>query len=385
MTFPTIRHIDDVLPAIAGRDEFVVGKRDGYQFIDYNYAGSDTFDCPIRRECRGLKFDMDGKLIARPFHKFFNLHEKPAEVPALRVDNHTIMEKLDGSMVHTAVVGGKVVFMTRAGISDQAKSAKAYVDGLDEERLDLDYYGLSFDFHRLGFTPIFEFTAPDNQIVIRYSEPKLTLLAARFNLNGQYLTQRTLAGLAADYDVPVVRTFDPTTNLDEFVAYAQSLTDTEGFVIRCGDWMGKVKADAYVASHRAKSGLLWEKDVLRLVLENKVDDVVGLLEDQEAENLTYWADTVNARLTTLAASCDRVASGLKRAAASRAEYAKSVKTTVYPYLQSVCFKIYDGGNARESLLQTAMKQCSTTTKAREFLSQIGVPEWAPVKTFEMDS
>lgn len=41
--------------------------------INYLYTLDNTFDSAVARECRGLKFDPDGKLIARPFHKFFNL------------------------------------------------------------------------------------------------------------------------------------------------------------------------------------------------------------------------------------------------------------------------------------------------------------------------
>src|SRR4051812_25344280 len=114
--FPTIRHIEDVLPHIEGRSEFAVKRRDGYTAIDYNFAGADTFNEPIRRECRGIKFDADGRIIGRPYHKFFNLGEKP-ETQSHVIDwsaGHVILEKLDGSMVHPALVGGEILWMTRA-------------------------------------------------------------------------------------------------------------------------------------------------------------------------------------------------------------------------------------------------------------------------------
>ncbi len=83
MTYPTIHHIDDVLPHIAGRSEFVVAERDGYTAIDYNFALADTFDDPMRLECRGIKFDADGKILARPFQKFFNIGEREDTQPHL--------------------------------------------------------------------------------------------------------------------------------------------------------------------------------------------------------------------------------------------------------------------------------------------------------------
>lgn len=41
--FPVIRTIQDVLPHIEGRDEFVVAERDGYTVINYAVAMEDTF------------------------------------------------------------------------------------------------------------------------------------------------------------------------------------------------------------------------------------------------------------------------------------------------------------------------------------------------------
>ena len=78
--FSTIRTIDDVLPHIEGREEFIVAEREGYKVINYVVAMADTFDMTgpsdlggaIRRECRGLKFAPNGEIAARPFFKFFN-------------------------------------------------------------------------------------------------------------------------------------------------------------------------------------------------------------------------------------------------------------------------------------------------------------------------
>ena len=95
--FPTIRNISDVLPAIEGRDEFVVAEKDGYTVINYNVMMADTFDCNIRRECRGIIFgSKTGDIIRRPFHKFFNVNERE-ETQDHVVDlsrPHAILDKL---------------------------------------------------------------------------------------------------------------------------------------------------------------------------------------------------------------------------------------------------------------------------------------------------
>jgi RNA ligase len=375
--FPTITHISDVLPAIEGRDEFTVGRRDGYTFIDYNYAGSDTFDDPMRRECRGLKFDLSGKLIARPFHKFFNLHEKPHEVPEFG-PHAVVMEKLDGSMVHPAFINGEIAFMTRAGITDQAKMALEFVYGWDLGDKVID---LCESFLDAGKTPIFEFTSPLNQIVVKYDEPKLTLLAIRDNKTGNYHSPEALRIAAEVAGIPHVRFYDQSlTDMVAFLAHAKALKDMEGYVLRVGQQLIKVKADDYVLRHRAKASLLWEKDVLKLVLEGKVDDVIGMLSPEEGTRLQAWADTVNSRLSVLAA----VMKGLtdKHHSTDRREFASRILDafeTDAAYARSLCFQIYDGRDPVEVVRSHALKQTSSGSKASYFLKHVQVPPWTPVR------
>src|SRR5690606_25943070 len=95
--WPVINHLDQVREAIAGREEFIVAEKDWGFVVNYVINLIDTFPTPntkdtvlnnqymIRRECRGIKFDRDGNILARPFHKFFNLGEKP-EVSEKSVD-----------------------------------------------------------------------------------------------------------------------------------------------------------------------------------------------------------------------------------------------------------------------------------------------------------
>ena len=75
--FPEIRHIDDVLPAIEGRSEFIVADKGDYKVINYVVDTGETFSradplWEMRRECRGLIFDRSGFIASRPFHKFAN-------------------------------------------------------------------------------------------------------------------------------------------------------------------------------------------------------------------------------------------------------------------------------------------------------------------------
>lgn len=190
--FPEIRTINDVLPHIEGRSEFIVAEREFGTVINYVVATTNTFDMTgpddlggaIRRECRGLIFDRDGNIMSRPFHKFFNVNERE-ETQARLIDMsqpHVIMEKRDGSMVRPITINGYIRLATKMGITEVAMQAEKFF------ARNVKYKDFCIWCIDKGLTPIFEWTSPFNQIVLPYEEDILTLLAVRENISGKYLT-----------------------------------------------------------------------------------------------------------------------------------------------------------------------------------------------------
>ena len=149
----TIQTIDDVLPHIDTESGICVSKRPNYTVIDYVFVTKETFVTDMALQCRGLKFDVHGEIIARPFHKFFNMYEKedPSAVDWSRP--HVILDKLDGTMIHPAILEGELVFMTRMGVTTHAERALKLASAgvLDPCR----------DMLSAGMTPILEITQPD--------------------------------------------------------------------------------------------------------------------------------------------------------------------------------------------------------------------------------
>lgn len=280
--FPLIKHIDDVLPHIEGRTDVRPVVKDGYTFVNYVSAFSDPtlFDHPMRRECRGLKFAPNGKLLARPFHKFFNYGERGTELP-VNID-HLVYEKLDGSMVHPCIVNGSLVFMTRGGISEVAEQAYRFA-GQNIRKLCLDWMDD-------GFTPIFEWCSPLNRIIIHYETSKLVLTAIRHNYGGWYLSDEQLLAEGKKYGVPVVNAWGRIGDLREFVKRTRDMRNREGAVVRyTSGHMVKVKADKYALHHKAKDGLFREKFALAVVLDGGVDDLIPLLTKEDAASLEKYA------------------------------------------------------------------------------------------------
>jgi len=263
-----IDHIDDVLPHIPRDAGIIVSDRQDYSVIDYVYSVDETFVHPVARECRGLKFAPNGRILARPFHKFFKLSEKQQINQIDWSQPHRVQDKLDGSMVHPCRLGGRLVFMTRMGVTDQAEAAMAAADA--------SVLGLCEDALGSGVTPIFEFTSPQNRIVIAYDRPALTLLAARETVSGRYLTHDEALALAVAHGVPLVRDLGPVTDPQEFVAGARALEGVAGAVIAFDDGCRfTIKADAYVLRHRVSTCVSQGKNPAAVFIEDGIDDVLA--------------------------------------------------------------------------------------------------------------
>lgn len=288
-----IKHIDDVLPLIEGRKDFVIKRDPLYTAIDYQIQLEDTFADPLRAELRGIKFHPDGRILARPLHKFFNYGEQ-GETQSLNntmnflAGNHSIMTKLDGSMVHGVFLDGQVRLMTRMGLTDVAAKA--------EELMTPEIQFMISSLAANGFTAIFEFTSPDNQIVIKYPEPKLTLLQIRNNVTGEYESRSDLAVFAKLMNVGLVEEWDASDkSLKELVAHVKDLKGEEGIVIHYhgGDWI-KIKADEYVLMHKSKESIRHEKNVLAVILDGLSDDLLALLTlDDKTRLLKYRTRVVD--------------------------------------------------------------------------------------------
>ena len=360
--FPEIRTINDVLPAIAGRDEFVVAERDFGTVINYLVSMPDTFRMEgpndvmgaIRRECRGLIFDTEGNIMSRPYHKFFNVNEKE-ETQTRMLDMaraHVVMDKLDGSMIRPVRMHGMVRLATKMGVTDIAMEA--------EKLLDPGQYDWLDDMMVDGFTPIFEYVAPTNKIVVEYAEAKLILTAVRETMSGEYRSLR-------QWDAPfeIVSTADSIHDLDAYLSVARGETSREGDIIRFADGhMIKVKNDWYVQIHKTKDIVAVDRNIVELVLNETIDDTRAMLDPSDlarvdAVEAAFWEAFRNAE--------DRL-EGLELLA--RTIYGadkKRIALEMAPNLINKAdggfiFRLVDGHAIRDLLLDHCKKNIGSTPK-----------------------
>ncbi len=341
-----IERIEDVLPFVENRPDFVIKKCDGYTVIDYLYSDRETFTHRARIECRGIKFDDDGYIIARPFQKFFNFKETE-DTQNLDFSNpHIVMEKLDGSMIHAAIVDSQVVFMTRMGITDVAKKCA-------ERHLSDQVNVACRNMLHLGVTPIFEWTAPDNRIILPYEESKLTVLALRDMIEGTYLDQTEVSMFADAARLPMIATMHSCGDL--VLPLVKDEVGIEGFVVRFDNgFMVKAKSDDYVLKHRAKGSISQERHILALIIGGNLDDVLPVLNAQERERAECYRDEVS---RGIAETVSFITSFIDESRdVPQKQFAVSKVSKLPPAMRPIAFQVRAGGDPRSVIKQTILKQ-----------------------------
>ena len=318
--FPVINNISQVLPLIAERKEFVVAVKDGYTVVNYVVQMADTFPPvtdeagAILRELRGLVFSNEtGAVIARRYHKFFNCQEK--EETQINVIDftqpHVILEKLDGSMITPIPVNGEIRWGTKMGCTDVAKPVEKFVAERPE------YVKLAESELEWNRTPIFEWCSRQQAIVIDYPEDMLVLTAIRNNVTGEYASYRDMAVIGEAFGVPVVKAYQGTAaNMQELLDQVGPMVGCEGFVVRFDSGqMLKVKCGDYLRKHKAKDTLGREKNVIELIVTEKMDDVKAFLDANDLVRVVefekkFWDGVIATANVLLDLRCAATVAGL---------------------------------------------------------------------------
>ena len=337
--FPLINNISDVLPAIAGRDEFVVAEKEGYTVINYNVMMADTFDCNIRRECRGIIFDTEtGEILRRPFHKFFNVNERE-ETQDHVVDlsrPHAILEKLDGSMIAPFRVDRQTIWGTKMGATDVAKPVEEFVKN------NPVYADFALGLLTGECTPIFEWCSRKQRIVLDYKEDRLILTGIRENVSGEYWTHTEMCEYAEIFGIPVVRQFEPQTDMKAFLDYVRDLEDLEGFVVRFDDGhMLKLKCHWYLQIHKAKEAILQDRNIVELILEEHLDDVKAHLPAEDRDCLTQFENEINHDIGDRVYMIHNDLTWLKEEGIDRKTFALEHASNYDQFTRAIMFKNFD--------------------------------------------
>ena len=248
--------------------------------------------------CRGLITDLEGRIVARPFQKFFNLEEHEGEdskLPYLNWKQDFIAtRKLDGSLGILYQAEGKPCIATRGSFtSDQAEEGQRIL----EER---GYSDFAFDSE---LTYLFEIIYPQNRIVVDYGGQRdLILLDVVRNEDGTSPAYGEIHGIAQRIGCPVVPDigFGDVKLRIALAEYSkQNLPNEEGLVVRFDDGTRfKVKFEDYKRLHRLITGVnarhIWEN----LAAGNSLDELMDRVPDEFMEWVKKTVASLRAAFTS---------------------------------------------------------------------------------------
>lgn len=367
--FPEIRTINDVLPHIQDRPEFIVAERDFGTVVNYMVAYSDSFDMSspddltgaIRRECRGLIFDTEGKIMSRPFHKFFNLNERDETQQHLialdMLSDHTIMEKMDGSMIRPVIMHDELRLATKMGVTDIAEDA--------EKLLTTKRYEWLLYMVKNGITPLFEYIAPWNKIVVDYKDADLVYLGSRMNISGKYFFDQQSAPFTL-----VTQYGTMFGDLTDYVSRARQKEGREGDIIRFADGhMIKLKNDWYVRIHKTKDLIQSNRNIAEIIINEKLDDIIPLLDATDLAKVKAYELRFNAAIENVLGRIDGL---VTLARVLHGSNKKDVAVNFIPNLKykddaKCIFAAYDNKDIRAFVIDFIKKSVNNTTKYDELM------------------
>lgn len=388
--------MDDVRPAIEGRDEFIIAERDWGYVVNYMVSMTDTFPpvlddeywcpgckllitevdhcgsqrCPeavnlaaIRRECRGLLFHKDGTIMARRLHKFFNVNERD-ETQFGVIDftkPHVILEKLDGSMITPVVTDTGIRWGTKMGITDVSMGAELFVAHHPK------YEWMAHECIKFGLTPIFEWCSRKQRIVIDYPEDRLVLIAIRNNHTGAYEPYNILKMYERDHGIEVVKTYEGTAaNMAHLMDETKAAEGLEGYIIRFDDGhMLKIKGEWYLRIHKTKDNLTHEKNVIDLLVNEKMDDAKAFMMDEDRKRVEAFETEFWEGIAQEVANYDKYFAMIQAAGLDRKRFALEwmpTITTQDPHASGIVFGKFNGIDTRQMIVDIIKKNCGTQTR-----------------------
>lgn len=283
--FPYIENLSQMKSILEAKPELrLIDSGLGTLSVAYNISDRNTFKDPLACEARGITFDKEtGNIIGRPLHKFFNLGEREDTLKnnVNFSDIFSIWDKIDGTMISLHRVNGNLAVKTKKSfLSNEAKRATQFLSKPENQNI-LKFCNELVD----EFTPVFEFTDPENTIVISHKKMDVVLLHVRHIKTGSYTPYNDpdLTALVEKYNVKrlsplnLKQTEKGTLDIDSVLEDLKVIEGIEGYVMQFNDGrMIKIKSDWYNAQHRAEAGLR-ERDVVKMFLDGTLDDVKGAL------------------------------------------------------------------------------------------------------------
>ena len=292
MLIPTLQNCKDLVnennsPFVMFTD--AINGHNIYTF-NYRYADINAFTKKYSRNLRGIGFDENGNILYLPLWKFFNYGENIFTDESLIKswgEPKYITEKVDGSLIIFFMYNNELYCRTQNSMSSsQAIKAMNLVNNNPKLKDNI------IDIIKRDYTPLFEYVAPDNNIVVNYSKEELVFIGARNMLNGFFITANRAPFILFDYKNIGTRHIEYyNTTFENILEICKNSTENkEGYVlVYPNNEMVKMKLEQYFELHKIKgNGNINEDIIAESVINNTIDDIKGRLAlNMEANSELY--------------------------------------------------------------------------------------------------
>jgi len=314
------------------------------------------------RAARGLILDGEGRIVARPFDKFFNMFERPETEPKNFPDEpYTVEEKMDGSL-------GTVFWnpLTKSwDISTKGSLCSEQADYARENLL------LRYDWYNTRrmkggadkrYTYLTEIIYPENRIVVDYGDwTGLKLIAVRHTTTGSEQPAGRIPIIADHLGMECRQSYPHHRHL-ESLPMSENM---EGYVIRFESGLRvKVKNPWYLAIHRALDSRNLKRilelveagewrafwDMLPKELQKSFDDLYGVIRtaiwDVETRAQDAWSKLSDAKMVTQG----------RNGRLGRRDFAVWVQKNIEAELHPIMYSILDGHDWRHHTFAIVKKK-----------------------------
>jgi len=363
---------------------------EGYPVSVFNYrlAQYKDFDTPVPSkpelkgfEMRGLTFvfNKDGTLYNRYvlLEKFFNLNQVPTSMYSVVKDYKIryVNNKEDGSIAtFIKLPNNKIVGKSKMGFDNEQATGINKIYKTNKDVKSFVDWCLNND-----IVPIFEYVAPHNRIVLRYSKEELILLRLRDNKTGKHIDIKEHLDKIGSIKIAP---FEDDDTLDDLIEKSKSEVDKEGWIVQFdNDHMLKIKTDWYFQRHGLLTNDIYgEHIIIGYILDDLIDDILGQIPEDEVEAHLRINKIISIVKRTLREKVDEINSAYKeylQSGLSKKEYAIKNRTNpTFPFVMNLEKAENLKKMSREEILdiyddiesyERSLKRCEPFDMAKEWL------------------
>jgi RNA ligase len=231
-----------------------------------------------------------------------------------------------------------------------------------------------------GKTPIFEWCSRKQRIVVDYPEDRLVLIAARDLTKGSYVNHDWLQAYGKKYGIEVVKTYEGTAaNMAHLMAETKASEGIEGYIIRFDDGhMLKVKGEWYLRIHKTKENLTHEKNVVDLLINEKMDDVKPFMMAEDRLRVERFETEFWSGVAYSVEKYEKYFNMVLAAGLDRKRYALEWMPTIKDndsFAPTYVFARFNGKDPRELIVNEIRKNTGTQTKVNTVRELFGNAQW----------